>query len=149
MRIPNTRPMFDLSAEDKRTILGAVIAIAALALLILAAEAEPGRVSRIAVAGFAAAVLLEFRLISQHYDIREGRRRELQLLPSAAEITPASPWDRWGVGAVASGIGAIALWSASGAARASFAYDVGFALFIGAVLYVFALIKGSYDRDGG
>jgi hypothetical protein len=149
MRIPNTRPTFDLSAEDKRMILGAVIAAIALALLIIAAEAEAGRLSRIATVGFAASVLLEFRLIAQHYDLREGRRSELKLLPRAADLTPASPLDRWGLGAGAAGIGALALWSASGAARASFAYDVGFALFVGAVLYVFVLIKGSYDRDGG
>lgn len=148
MQSQPTRPRAMLQPADRRAMIGAAIAVAGVLLFALAAGADGARAYRLYLAGAALAVLLEFRLIAQHFDIRQGRRQRLTLIPRAADVTPRSALDRWTAGLLAAAASVGGLLLAGGAARGSLAYDGGFALFAAGVLYAFALIKGTYDRAG-
>jgi hypothetical protein len=137
-----------MQPETKRALTALLIAVIGIVGLAIAAGGETWRGYYGGLLLFIAMALLEFRLIKQHFDIRDGKRASVDLLPLGGLI-PARPIDQWFMGGVAAGIGVYALITAARSELDSAGYDLGLVLFVLCVVYVFALLKKGYDRVYG
>ncbi|MBK1671589.1 hypothetical protein CKO28_26710 [Rhodovibrio sodomensis] len=134
-----------MQPETKRAVIALLIALIGIVGLAIADGGETWRGYYGGLLLFIAMALLEFRLIKQHFDIRDGKRASLDLLP-LGWLVPARTLDQWFMGLVAGGIGIYALLTAARSDLNSAGYDLGILVFVLCVLYVFALIKKGYDR---
>jgi FtsH-binding integral membrane protein len=137
-----------MQPETKRAVTALLIAVIGIIGLAIAAGSETWRGYYGGLLLFVATALLEFRLIKQHFDIREGKRTELKLLPLGG-LVPTRTIDQYFMGLVAIAVGLYALYVADRSAIDTAGYDLGLLVFVGCVLYVFALIKKGYDRIYG
>ena len=138
-----------MQPETKRAVTALLIALIAILGLAIAAGGETWRGYYGGLLLFVAAALSEFRLIKQHFDIRDGKRADVQVLPSLGGLVPDTTLDQWFMGVVAGGLGIYALITAARSELGSVGYDLGIAVFVLCVLYVFALLKKGYDRTFG
>jgi FtsH-binding integral membrane protein len=138
-----------MQPETKRAVMALLIAVIGVVGLAIAAGGETWRGYYGGLLLFIAMALLEFRLIKQHFDIRDGKRKELQLLPPLGWLVPDRTLDQWFMGLVAAGIGIYALIIAGRSELDTAGYDLGILVFVLCVLYVFALIKKGYDKIYG
>ncbi|MBK1696732.1 hypothetical protein [Rhodovibrio salinarum] len=138
-----------MQPETKRALTALLIAVIAVFGLAIAASGETWRGYYGGLLLFIAMALLEFRLIKQHFDIQDGKRTTVQVLPPLGKLIPTRPIDQWVTGLVAGGIGIYALRIAAHSDPTAAGYDLGILVFVLCVLYVFALIKKGYDRVYG
>ncbi len=138
-----------MQPETKRALAALLIAVIGIVGLAIAAGGETWRGYYGGLLLFIAMALLEFRLIQQHFDIRDGKRSDVQLLPPLGWLVPDRTIDQWFMGVVAVGIGVYALITAARSDLDSAGYDLGLVVFVACVLYVFALIKKGYDKIYG
>ena len=138
-----------MQPETKRALMALLIAVIGIVGLAIAAGGETWRGYYGGLLLFVAMALLEFRLIKQHFDIRDGKRATLQLMPSLGWLVPERTLDQWFMGLVAAGIGIYALITAARSELESAGYDLGLLVFVASVLYIFALLKKGYDRIYG
>jgi hypothetical protein len=138
-----------MQPETKRAITALLIAVIGIVGLAIAAGGETWRGYYGGLLLFIAMALLEFRLIKQHFDIRDGKRTSLQVLPPLGALVPDRTLDQWFMGLVAGGVGVYALITAARSELDSAGYDLGLVVFVLCVLYVFALIKKGYDKIYG
>ena len=138
-----------MQPETKRALMALLIAVIGIVGLAIAAGGETWRGYYGGLLLFVAMALLEFRLIKQHFDIRDGKRATLQLMPSLGWLVPERTLDQWFMGLVAGGIGIYALITAARSELESAGYDLGLLVFVASVLYIFALLKKGYDRIYG
>jgi hypothetical protein len=138
-----------MEPETKRALMALLIAVVAVVGLAIAASGDTWRGYYGGLLLFIAMALLEFRLIKQHFDIRDGKRTTLQILPPLGWLVPDRTLDQWFMGLVAGGIGIYALITAAHSELESAGYDLGILVFVLSVLYVFALIKKGYDKIYG
>ena len=138
-----------MQPETKRALMALLIAVIGIVGLAIAAGGETWRGYYGGLLLFVAMALLEFRLIKQHFDIRDGKRATLQLMPSLGWLVPERTLDQWFMGLVAAGIGIYALITAARSELESAGYDLGLLVFVACVLYIFVLLKKGYDRIYG
>jgi hypothetical protein len=138
-----------MQPETKRALMALLIAVIGIVGLAIAAGGETWRGYYGGLLLFVAMALLEFRLIKQHFDIRDGKRTTLQLMPSLGWLVPERTLDQWFMGLVAGGIGIYALITAARSELGSAGYDLGLLVFVASVLYIFVLLKKGYDRIYG
>lgn len=132
--------------ETRHALTAVLIAVIGFAGLALAADGETWRSTYGGLLLFAAAVVLEFRLIDQHFDIKQGKRRRLQLLPPVGALVPERLVDQWASGLLIAALGLGGLYIAGRAPTGAAEHDLGLLVFVLAVLYEFALLKVAYDR---
>lgn len=130
----------------KRALQGGAIAVVALTGLFWAAGAEGERGYTLGLLMFAVAAVLQFRLIDAYFTARSGGAR--RLLPNPAALIPGSRRGRGLAGAGGAALALAALSTASTIPAARFAHEAALAVFIGAVVYIFVLIKADFDRRG-
>jgi hypothetical protein len=138
-----------MQPETKRALTALLIAVIGIVGLAIAAGGETWRGYYGGLLLFIAAAVLEFRLIKQHFDIRDGKRTQVQVLPTLNWLVPDRTIDQWFMGVIAGGVGVYALITAARSELNAAGYDLGILVFVLCVLYIFALLKKGYDKVYG